>query len=93
MVTAESQTKVAEKPVATAHDSAPAFTLEPLRRVMKQAGAPRVSDDAARALAEALERKTSVIVAEAAKIAAHSNRKTVLAEDVKLARKVIEEMK
>jgi histone H3/H4 len=66
------------------------FTLEPLRRLIKQAGAPRVSDDAAKALAASLENKTSALVSEAAKIATHSNRKTVLAEDVKLAMKVIE---
>jgi len=66
------------------------FTLEPLRKLIKRAGAPRVSDDAARALAAMLENKTSTIVTEAAKIAAHSNRKTVLAEDVKLAKKVVD---
>lgn len=57
---------------------------------MKRAGAPRVSDDAARALSAALEVKTAAVVTEAAKIASHSGRRTVLAEDVKLARKVVE---
>jgi len=68
------------------------FTLEPLRRLIKQAGALRVSDDAAKALAAALENKTSALLTEAAKVANHSDRKTVLAEDVKLARKVVEGM-
>lgn len=66
------------------------FTLEPLRRLIKHAGAERVSDDAAAALGTALENKTSAIVTEAAKIASHSGRQTVMAEDVKLARKVVE---
>ncbi|MEM7813601.1 MAG: NFYB/HAP3 family transcription factor subunit [Candidatus Aenigmatarchaeota archaeon] len=75
------------KPDAT---PACAFTTEPLRRVIRQAGASRVSDDAARALARALETRAAAIVAEAAKVASHANRQTVLAEDVKLARKIVE---
>jgi histone H3/H4 len=66
------------------------FTTEPLRRLLKEAGAPRVSDDAAKALASVLEAKTAAIVAEATKIASHAGRRTVLAEDVKLAKKVID---
>lgn len=66
------------------------FTLEPLRRLIKGSGASRVSDSAAVALAAALEAKTAAIVAEAAKIAGHAGRRTVLAEDIKLAKKVVE---
>jgi histone H3/H4 len=66
------------------------FTVEPLRRMIKQSGAPRVSDDAARALAEVLENKAFKVITEAAKIATHSNRQTVLPDDIKLAKKVLE---
>jgi len=58
--------------------------------MIKQAGAPRVSDDAARTLAAALEIQTAELVVEAHKIAMHANRRTVIGEDVKLARKVMD---
>jgi histone H3/H4 len=66
------------------------FSLEPLRRIAKEQGALRVSDDACRALAQALEEETRFLVMESKKVAEHFGRKTVILSDVKLARKVAE---
>ncbi len=63
------------------------LTLEPLRKLMKKAGAKRVSDSATAELAMALEKKAAVIAAEAHRLAEHSGRKTVLREDIKMAAK------
>jgi len=67
-----------------------AFTVEPLRRVIKKAGGKRISDDAAKALAKVLEDKLVLLLKESEKIARHSGRSTILRRDVKLVRKVLE---
>ena len=54
-------------------------------RILMDAGAKRVSDDAAEALAEILEEKAEAIAEKSVRIAAHSGRKTVMDSDVKLA--------
>ncbi|MDD5133117.1 MAG: NFYB/HAP3 family transcription factor subunit [Candidatus Nanoarchaeia archaeon] len=59
--------------------------LAAMEKLLKKAGAPRVSDDAKRALAEILEDYADQISDKAIKIAQHSKRKTVKAGDVKLA--------
>lgn len=66
------------------------FTIEPLRRVIKKAGGKRISDDAAKLLADSLEKKVVLLLRESEKIAKHSGRSTILRRDVKLARKVLE---
>lgn len=57
----------------------------PVEKLIREAGARRVSDGAAVALAELLERTGIEISAKAMRLAKHAGRKTVTAEDIKLA--------
>ena len=54
-------------------------------KIMRQAGAFRVSDDAKEALAEAVEEKALQIAKEAKKLAEHAGRKTITEKDIRLA--------
>jgi histone H3/H4 len=54
-------------------------------RVIKKAGAVRVSEDAKTALADILEDIAGQIASKAASIASASSRKTLKSEDVRLA--------
>ena len=56
-------------------------------KIMREAGALRVSDDAKAALAEELEQKALEISSEAKKLAEHAGRKTVTEKDIRLASK------
>ncbi len=56
-------------------------------KIMREAGALRVSDDAKAALAEVLEAKALEISGEAKKLAEHAGRKTVTEKDIHLANK------
>ena len=68
----------------------PQLTKEPVRRLLKRAGAKRVSDKAAEELAKLLEDRAKLIASEAKKLSEHAGRRTVLRRDVKMARKHVE---
>ena len=61
--------------------------LAAMERVMKRIGAERVSEDAKTALRDALEEEGHEISKKALTYALHAGRKTIKAEDIKLARK------
>ena len=59
--------------------------LAAMEKLLKNCGAPRVSEDAKAAMKEALEEYGEKIGQMAVKIAQHSGRKTVKASDIKIA--------
>lgn len=59
--------------------------LAAMEKLLKQGGAERVSDKAKVALKNAVEEIANGIAAKSIKLAVHAGRKTVKAEDIKLA--------
>lgn len=59
----------------------------PIDRLMRKAGANRVSEEASKKMVEELEDYASEVARRAANVARHSGRKTVKVEDIKLALK------
>ncbi len=67
------------------------ISVAPMHRLCKKAGADRVSEEAAKELAKILEELGVKIAKEALDYAVHARRKTIKAEDIKIAtRKVME---
>jgi histone H3/H4 len=63
----------------------PELAVAPMHRICKKAGATRVSEAAAKALAKELENVGIKIAKEAIDYAMHAGRKTVKAEDIEIA--------
>ena len=63
--------------------------LAPVERLIRSAGSQRVSETAAVALTDILEEYGLEISREAIKLAEHAGRKTVKAEDIKLAKEML----
>ena len=61
--------------------------LSPMYRILKKAGAERVSDESADELRRVIEEIADSIAKSAVDMASHASRKTVKGEDVKLASK------
>jgi len=57
----------------------------PVERLIRKSGAARVADDASHELAQLLEKIGLEVAEKANKLAHHAGRKTVVAEDIKLA--------
>ncbi len=62
-----------------------AISRQAAKRMLKEAGAKRVSDSAADELAEAINRFGYTMAKKAVKLASHAKRSTVRSEDVELA--------
>ena len=65
----------------------PTLSLLAMEKILRKAGAPRVSKEAAKELSMILEDVGDIIAKDAIEYARHAGRKTVLGEDVKLAKK------
>ena len=63
--------------------------LIPFERLLKKAGAKRVSHEALEEFSKVMEDKMYEVAKEAAALAKHAGRKTIVEEDIRLARRKI----
>ena len=63
----------------------PTLSLSSMEKLLKEAGAHRVSEDAKEALREVLESHAKLLGERSAQFAEHANRKTVKGSDIRLA--------
>ena len=61
------------------------LSVASVERLIRSAGGSRVSKDASEALAVILEQKGMEMASKAAKLARHAGRKTITADDIRLA--------
>ncbi len=61
--------------------------IAPFEKILKDAGAKRVSKSAAREFAFIAEEICDSIAIDAVKLSKHANRKTILAADLKMAKR------
>lgn len=61
--------------------------LASMEKIMKKAGADRISDGAKEELRKVIEENIKQIATKATKLANHAGRKTIKVEDIKLAYK------
>ncbi|MEA3255636.1 MAG: histone family protein [Candidatus Altiarchaeota archaeon] len=59
--------------------------LAPIERVMRKAGAERVSSGAVKAVADEMEVLIEELTVESIKLSKHAGRKTITREDIELA--------
>ena len=65
------------------------FGIATVYRIIKKAGAERISDDAAEELRNSLEEIARLISSQAVEFSRHAGRKTVRSSDIRLAAKNI----
>lgn len=63
--------------------------LAPIKRIMKKAGATRISDEAIEYLADHLVDQASIISENAISMAEHAGRKTIRLNDIELSIKTL----
>lgn len=63
--------------------------LIPFERILKKAGAKRVSREALEEFSKVMEDKLYKIAKEAAALAKHAGRKTIIDEDIRLAKRKV----
>jgi len=79
-----------KEPCRTVKMAGPELAVAPMHRICKKAGADRVSESAAKALAKVLDEIGVKVAREAMDYAMHAGRKTIKSEDVEIAaRKVM----
>lgn len=61
----------------------------PFDRILKKAGAKRVSQEALEEFAKVMDDKLHEVAKEAAALAKHAGRKTIIEEDIRLARRKV----
>ncbi|WOV93141.1 MAG: histone family protein [Candidatus Nitrosoabyssus spongiisocia] len=61
------------------------FSILPMFRILKKAGANRVSDEATDELRNVIDEVSANVAKRTVELATHAGRKTVKAEDVKIA--------
>jgi histone H3/H4 len=61
--------------------------LAPIERIMRDVGAERISDEAVKALANILKDNAQELTEDAIAMAKHANRKTITAEDIRMAKR------